>query len=745
MLLASYDLIRHQERTEEDQRLLRERYGTTTSIDPQVELNERLERLYSAAAFDWEQEGKRLLDFFHNAQYTEDEVSVLKARRQAPVPINVIYPATEQAVAMLTTNKPRFQTTAREDSDRETAKAISDLLSYVWEISDASSHLKTVCYDYYVVGRGVLMAYIDPSGDYGRGEVRISEVPWDCVKVDPNSTDKLWRDAAHLVVSRVYTRERIESMWPGAAPILALAETGVVHTIGGTDMVRDQAQHIGQSEDAFSEHEKYRVIERFTKVKVPYHHTLDKSTGYENVHLPEEHERYLAEPAFYITSAEGDQQVITDNKAVEEIASLIPASVQVEENVWVYQPPPQVDPASGEEVLGEAMGIELIDHKRLITDGVIVVREVLLDRVQLVISIGQVLFWSGYLPTSHYPLVPLNNRHSRNPYPMSDVSFVKGMQQSLNKLHMQIIANVSTANNAKLVVPRGGVDRSMLEQELAKAGTAIIEVDFSAGTPFPLQVPPLDQALFAHAGNLTYQIEKTLGLFSTMQGDPTQAPATYKGTLAIDEFGQRRMRSKVDDIEQMLTQLGRVVLDYVQYTYTEEKTVRLLQPNNIVKETVVNQLTYDDLGKETGRIKDITVGGYDLVVLAGSTLPSNRWALSEYYMELFNLGLIDQVEALKKSEMVDVEGVLERAGYIAKLEGALAQAEEKIKDLKGDLQTARRQEVNALKRQEIEKWRGDLAGPAEQAKQASALYRARLQDQLKQQALESPDQLNGRG
>ena len=41
-----------------------------------------------------------------------------------------------------------------------------------------------------------------------------------------------------------------------------------------------------------------------------------------------------------------------------------------------------------------------------------------------------------------------------------------------------------------------------------------------------------------------------------MQGDQGAAPTTYKGTIALDEFGQRRIRSKKDDIEAMLNQLG---------------------------------------------------------------------------------------------------------------------------------------------------------------------------------------------
>jgi hypothetical protein len=34
-------------------------------------------------------------------------------------------------------------------------------------------------------------------------------------------------------------------------------------------------------------------------------------------------------------------------------------------------------------------------------------------------------------------------------------------------------------------------------------------------------------------------------------------------------------------------------------------------------------------------------------------------ALMQNYMEMYKMGLIDQVEVLKKSELVDIDGVLE--------------------------------------------------------------------------------------
>ena len=101
------------------------------------------------------------------------------------------------------------------------------------------------------------------------------------------------------------------------------------------------------------------------------------------------------------------------------------------------------------------------------------------------------------------------------------------------------------------------------------------------------------------------------------------APQTFKGTVALDEYGQRRIKSKRDDIEEGINQLAKVVIGLIQQVYTDQKTMRILQPNNKPMEVIVNSPVYDDIGNVVGKQNDITVGKYDVIVLTGSTLPSN--------------------------------------------------------------------------------------------------------------------------
>ena len=177
-----------------------------------------------------------------------------------------------------------------------------------------------------------------------------------------------------------------------------------------------------------------------------------------------------------------------------------------------------------------------------------------------------------------------------------------------------------------------------------------------------------------------------------MQGDQGASPQTYKGTIALDEFGQRRIRSKKDDIESFLNQVCKVLVQTTQLIYTEDKTIRIIQPNRSPKDVQVNQIVFDDFTNAIlGRINDVTGGRYDIQVVSGSTMPSNRWARFEYYEELFSLGVIDQVELLKQTDVADMEGVLERSGVHAQQTGQIEQLTEEVKKLNDDFQPAHRE------------------------------------------------------
>ena len=324
------------------------------------------------------------------------------------------------------------------------------------------------------------------------------------------------------------------------------------------------------------------------------------------------------------------------------------------------------------------------------------------------------------------------NNHNRNPYPLSDVRMVKGLQEYINKIRSLIVAHASSSTNVKLLIPRGSMNRKNLEEEWGRAGTAVIEYDPELGQPIVAGPVPLPNELYKNEADAKADIERILGIYSLMQGDPSNMPQTFKGTIALDEYGQRRIKSKRDDIEEGLNQLAKVVIAFIQATYNTQKVIRLIQPNNKPKQLTINEPMYDNIsGEFLGRLNDVTVGKYDIVVVSGSTLPSNRFARFEYYMELYKSGLIDQIEVLKQTEVADMEGVINRSSKMKQLTSQVSSQQKQIKDLSGDLQTAQRELVHARQRVEVEKFKSDLKESSNRADMATQLYKSRTEDELK--------------
>jgi len=185
-------------------------------------------------------------------------------------------------------------------------------------------------------------------------------------------------------------------------------------------------------------------------------------------------------------------------------------------------------------------------------------------------------------------------------------------------------------------------------------------------------------------------------------GNTKAAPETYKATISLDEFGQRKMKSKLADVEAALVRIGQLAIPLMQQLYKSQKIFRVLQPNNSLSEYVINKKLVDDKTGVLSIFNDITVGKYDVIVVSGSTLPSNRYAELEFYMDAYTKGLIDKQEVLKKTEVFDMEGVLQRTDTIAQLQQQLQQAQGVIKKLSGDLQTRDREAVNLRKKAEVE-------------------------------------------
>ena len=676
----------------------------------------------------WAEHAKEDKEFRLGRQWTEEQEATLKARGQAPLVVNRVHPAVEAAKSMMSANRPAFRVAPREDSDNKVAQVLSAMLAYMYDISDGRSVVRQMIDDYYVMGLGYIHVYQDPMMDMGKGEVCFHDVDPLDVYVDPNSRDKFFEDAENIIISRLFTREQAAKLYPMYDKAIKNASNQTSdfdHDRPETGRANDFATTFPEDVDRTHNTEYLRGYERYYKTVVDRYRTYESFSKKEDLLTEDEFKQYIQQPAWIVNG-----QVMTDQEQVKQImAQFEQIRQQHEAQMQANMNTMGLDESAEMPMPEQPMEIEQLTYEELIQRQMIQVVTVQVMRVQMCVIMGDKHLYSRELPTDKYPIVPFMSLHTRTPYPQSDVRMIKGLQEYINKMRSLIVAHATTSTNTKILVPEGSVDMDEFEQKWAQPGVAI-PYDPTDGAPMPVQPSPLPNELYNGEQVAKQDIDHQLGLYEMMMGNTQAAPQTYKATISLDEFGQRKIKSKLADIEAGLSKIGQVAIALMQELYTQEKVFRVIQPNNSLSEYVINKRLVDDKTGEIMVFNDITVGKYDVIYLAGSTLPSNRYAELEFYMDAYQKGLVDRVEVLKKTEVFDMEGVLQRTDQVGQLQAQVAQATEEIKKLKGDLQTRDRESVNLRKRIEVEKFKSELDGVSNKAKAASTVYEKRLDDNM---------------
>ena len=629
---------------------------------------------------EWEDHAREDIDFYLGNHFSESESEELAARNQSNIPLDRIYSAIEQFKAIITSKPPKFSAMPREDSDSDIANVWKTILEYIWNISDGNEVFKQTIHDYAVTGLGYFYAYVDREADYGRGEVKFTYVDPFRVVVDPNTRSKYFDDATGMMLSTIFTKFQLLDLYP---QLSEEQEDGklLIDLIEGYREDETYPSPMNQrtvgtftpdyikDKDTGEGSEKYQLIEHFSKIKVPYYRIMDMQSGEER-----------------ILDSENMQKFLEDKK------------------------------------IAKALEQGLID-----------VVEVQQTRIKLTCTLGQIVLYEHILNTDKYPIVPVPNIWTNTPYPMSDVRKNKDFQRFLNKTMSLITSHAQASSGLKLLIPQGSVDDiEELERNWANPN-ATIEYDPSFGEPHFPSPQPLSNSVMQLPQLIEKYIDLNMGIFEMMQGNSAVAPKTSSATMMMEDFGQRRSKSKLRDIEGSLRRLGQVIYNLSKEHYTYKKVFRVVQPNNDMSEYMVNH--YDDKSQAISEMmNDLTIGQYDINIIGNSTMPSNRWGEWSIYMEAYQAGLIDRTEALMKTDIFDKEGVLQRMDIVQQLQGQLQQAQEAVKNLEGDLQTAHRESISARKRTEVEKFKSELKSQESQSKSANSLAVGKLENAVKLEA-----------
>ena len=649
---------------------------------PLAKENQELHRRWRDARADWEIEARNDIDFYHGNHFTNAESEEMQSRNQADVPMDRISPAIEKLKSVLTAKPPVFTAVPREDSDVKVASAWRTILGYIWQISNGDVHMKDAIHDYAVTGLGYLYVYIDNESDFGKGEVKFTSVNPFRVYVPPSSRDRFFQDADSIILSTILTGEQIVNLYPflGAQIDQETEEIipGLIEEIStyseedypnaqnkNTMDIKTPAE--AKDLDNFN-HEKYQILERYYKTKVPFYRVVD--------------------------SRSGEEMVLNE----QEFAAFL------EENPGVFER----GLMNFEEVLQTRIGV-------VATVGEVLLYESVLNTdVYPIVPLPNV--WSG----TPYPKSDVSR--TRPMQRLLNKLWSLAISHAQASAGLKLLVPLGSAVNGLEQLERDWANPNAVIEVDTSQG----EPHYPAPTPLAAEFYRLiDQAEFYI--DFIFGLPEMMHGFSEKAPDTVRG--TERMMMLGAERPKSKLRDiefSINIIGRLLYSFskGHYTFQKIFRLIQPNNNINEVSVNTLYSDM---NPTIIDIAKDRNNI-----GQHDVRIEAGSTLPTSKWAEYGVYFEAYQAGLVDRTEVLKKNpEIFDKESILSRMSEIAQLQQANEQLQQQIKELRGDLQTAQRESVQDKKRVAVEKFKRDLSEVRADAKAEKKVQTNKFADTVK--------------
>ena len=671
----------------------------------------------------WQNVNQEGYDFAHDEQLKETELASLREQGMPTFTINRILPVVEMLNFYATANNPRWQAIGVEGSDSAVAAVFSDIADYIWGRSDGDTLYSNSVNDAITKSLGYLMVEIDKDADNGMGEVKISQPePFD-IYVDQKSRDIMFRDASYIMIRKVLPKSHLTKLFPDQKRKIDKAnsdeQTNFSYTrrpMGTGDQKTflyddDSMDDIGITAEGEQE-PLIEFFEVYEKIKIAYMNIF-----YRIPPSPEELEMIQQQVQVRMKemSAEMEVEIMEQQKQMEQAVAegkMIPERYELEMQKAQDMMAQQLQVAE-QEYMSELQAaqsrienkvVSEKEYRILLKDKTFAVN--LVDavkfygtRIKQCCLAGDQLLYEKILPENitEYPIVPFHYKWTGTPFPISAVSPLIGKQKEINKSHQIMVHNASLGSSLRWMFEEGSIDAEMWEKYSSAPG-ALLPVRPGTERPTPVMPAPLASAFFQVVQEGKGDMEYLAGIYSSMQGDTQQQHETFRGMLALDEYGTRRVKQWMkNSIEPALKQLGTVVMQYSQAIYTANKRFRIVQPSALQedREVEINVPIFNDMGEAIGKSMDFSAAKFDVRVVAGSTLPVNRWAYLAELKELLQLGVVDDLAVLAETDIKRKDLIAKRKSLYSQLQGQVQQMEEALKDREGTIETLERQLVQA--------------------------------------------------
>ncbi len=641
------------------------------------EIKKLHDRLKTGDRNIWLQRAKEAFRFAIGEQLTEAEKNALEDKLMPTFVINRITPQLELMRYFCTANTPRWRAVGVDGTDSKLGEVHQAIASHVWYISDGNNKFSQVMWDALTKSIGWFQVKVDPNMDNGLGEVVIDTVEPFEMFVDPRSRDPLMRDASFILVAKQFSVSQMVNMFPQK-------KKEIWQTVGidgnedtGLDLFFPYMQGDLQDDAVAKDGSQEQMVTFYEfyekRMEKHYNVIMDSDPASESI-LPKN----------YILSAKEFNKIMKD----EELSQLVLNYAEF------YKP---------QIYRTQSAGSELILSKDV------------------------------KLPGSYFPFVAVPYRHTGTPYPSSASMDLVGKQQEINKAHQIMIHHANLSSAGKWLAEEGTIDEEKWEQNASVPG-AILTYRTAEKPPQQVSPLPLNNAFYNVVDMGKTDMEYISGMHTSMMGFTQSDREPYRGLLAKDEFGTRRVKSYLQTIvEPALTHLANLIDAYAKEFYEVEKVIRMVDPEDAEE---WKEITLNEVGDSTPEVQkyftDLREGTFDIRIVPGSTQPVNRWARLDMMERWREMGIVDDIAVIMESDIPKKKELLQRKSLYKNMESMISSMEAGLKQKDDTINTLSRQLVQAGIKMEV----NDAEKDIEKKKYALILEIYKLMEEAKSQGKE---------
>ena len=607
-------------------------------------------------------------EFYLGSQLTKTQKNYLLSVGQPPEANNKIRPAVEQVLANIAASAPEWDVHAVGKTDNDAAFVFDQLLDKIWYESDADVHFRQACKDFIVKGIAYMYVYPNYKGDGGLGTINVKRMPPESIFVDPNTSLPDFSDASAIIYSDLHTKEHLKVLFPQYAREIEEAEENNHRNERESGKYsRDNIETRGSHD--LDHQTRVRKYCYFKKVNIPHALILDTATGKSKLYNKDEYKK------------------LTESKEYDEF-------------------------------LKEGFITEQLTYQ---------------TRIREVFVVGDKLLYDEILPISEYPITVACNEHAGNPFPSGDVRHAKTPQRMLNRTEALLISHTNATTNFKLLYEDGAIDASEIQKW--HIPNAIIRANpgaLASGKIKEFSPPAVSSSLYTEKSRYEIDIETVFGAYKFLQGNSQGAPGTVGEAQIMDESSSRKQNWKILPIYDMLTKTAKVITQWMPNIYDQQRTLRIVSPTGEENEVTLNIPVIDDKTGAVKKLYDMETASFDVRVVVGSTRSTSPMAELQKDLSLLSAGIYDRTQVIMNMKGdIDKASLMQRMSEISNLQSQLAQAQEELKRMRGDLQTREREVFHANMRAEISEATKPVSDAVSNIKSNAKLEQARQRDKTR--------------